>query len=219
MELRSWPLPRSQPSTAGSTAPHHPNPVQRPCQRAARLVGRFVAVRRDGTGGMAAGGLRLQALAHALRAGRPHERRGHPRGEVDHGLHLPLVRQEVPDDGAAGGGGILSAEVKAKLAAGYAAGAETAAASPSKPRHRARRRSSTRGKTRSSAQGAAGGWSGRAAATRAATAARTRAAARANSRSVLPRHAPTPWCPESTWPIRSRRAAVASPLRHPLFDQ
>ena len=34
----------------------------------------------------------------------PDERRGHPHREVDRRLHLPLVRQEVPDRRAAGGG-------------------------------------------------------------------------------------------------------------------
>ena len=50
-----------------------------------------------------AGGLRLEADPHALRAERPDERRRHPRRQVDRRLHLPLVRQEVPDDRAAGG--------------------------------------------------------------------------------------------------------------------
>ena len=52
----------------------------------------------------AAGGVRLEAVAHALRAERDDERRRHPRREVDRRLHLPLVRQEVPHAGAAGGG-------------------------------------------------------------------------------------------------------------------
>src|SRR3954469_24486262 len=47
----------------------------------------------------------LESSPDALRAERPDERRGHPRGEVDRRLRLPLVRQEVPDDRAAGGGG------------------------------------------------------------------------------------------------------------------
>src|SRR3712207_8420695 len=42
-------------------------------------------------------------LFRSLRAERPDERRGHPQREVDRRLHLPLVRQEVPDAGAAGG--------------------------------------------------------------------------------------------------------------------
>ena len=50
-----------------------------------------------------AGGLRLEADPHALRAERHDERRRHPRREVDRRLRLPLVRQEVPDDRAAGG--------------------------------------------------------------------------------------------------------------------
>ena len=53
----------------------------------------------------AARGVRLEALAPALRAVRAHERRRHPRREVDPRLHLPLVRQEVPDGRPAGGGG------------------------------------------------------------------------------------------------------------------
>ena len=51
-----------------------------------------------------AGGLRLEADPHALRAERPDERRRHPRREVDRRLRLPLVRQEVPDHRPAGGG-------------------------------------------------------------------------------------------------------------------
>ena len=41
----------------------------------------------------AAGGVRLEAVAPALRAERVDERRRHPRREVDRRLHLPLVRQ------------------------------------------------------------------------------------------------------------------------------
>ena len=52
-----------------------------------------------------AGGLRLEADPHALRAERPDERRRHPRRQVDRRLRLPLVRQEVPDDRADGGRG------------------------------------------------------------------------------------------------------------------
>ena len=52
----------------------------------------------------AARGLRLEALAPAVRAVGPDERRGHPRREVDPRLHLPLVRQEVPGRRPAGGG-------------------------------------------------------------------------------------------------------------------
>ena len=48
---------------------------------------------------MAAGGPRLEALAHALRAERPHERRGHPRREVDRGLaygnRIVIFREET----------------------------------------------------------------------------------------------------------------------------
>ncbi len=51
----------------------------------------------------AARGLRLEVLAHALRACRPDERPGHPRREVDRRLHLPLDGQEVPHDRPAGG--------------------------------------------------------------------------------------------------------------------
>ncbi len=52
----------------------------------------------------AARGLRVEALASALRAVGSHERRGHPPGEVDRRLHLPLVREEVPRRRPAGGG-------------------------------------------------------------------------------------------------------------------
>ena len=51
----------------------------------------------------AARGLRLEVLAHALRAGGPDERPGHPRREVDRRLHLPLDGQEVPHHRPAGG--------------------------------------------------------------------------------------------------------------------
>ena len=53
----------------------------------------------------AARGVRLEALAHALRAVGPDERCGHPHREVDRRLHLPLVREEVPRRRPAGGGG------------------------------------------------------------------------------------------------------------------
>ena len=43
-------------------------------------------------------------VAHALRAVGSHERRRHPRREVDRRLHLPLVREEVPHRRPAGGG-------------------------------------------------------------------------------------------------------------------
>ena len=52
----------------------------------------------------AARGVRLEAVAPALRAVGPDERRRHPRREVDRRLHLPLVRQEVPRRRPAGGG-------------------------------------------------------------------------------------------------------------------
>jgi len=39
------------------------------------------------------------------RGGRQVVRRRHPHREVDRRLRLPLVRQEVPDDRPAGGGG------------------------------------------------------------------------------------------------------------------
>ena len=48
-------------------------------------------------------GVRLEALAPPLRAVRPDERRGHPRRQVDRRLHLPLVREEVPERRPAGG--------------------------------------------------------------------------------------------------------------------
>ena len=44
-------------------------------------------------------GLRLEVRAHALRAERPDERRGHPRRQVARRLHLPLDGQEVPRHG------------------------------------------------------------------------------------------------------------------------
>ena len=52
----------------------------------------------------AARGVRLEVQPHALRAERAHERRGHPRREVDRRLHLPLDGQEVPLRRPAGGG-------------------------------------------------------------------------------------------------------------------
>ena len=52
----------------------------------------------------AARGVRLEVLAHALRAERDDERPRHPHREVDRRLHLPLVRQEVPHRRPAGGG-------------------------------------------------------------------------------------------------------------------
>ena len=51
----------------------------------------------------AARGVRLEVLAHALRAGGADERPGHPRREVDRRLHLPLDGQEVPHHRPAGG--------------------------------------------------------------------------------------------------------------------
>ena len=74
--------------------------------------------------------------------------------------------------------GILTPEVKARLAAAY----DERASTPrpqwlSMPRRRARRPSSTSGRTPSSARSAAAAWSGRGAATRAATAERTPAVA------------------------------------------
>ncbi len=51
----------------------------------------------------AARGLRLEVLAHALRAGGCDERPGHPHREVDRRLHLPLDGQEVPHGRPAGG--------------------------------------------------------------------------------------------------------------------
>ena len=114
---------------------------------------------------------------HALRAERHDERRRHPRREVDPRLHLPLVRQEVPDARAAGGD-------RDPLARGEG---DARRALRERRRHRrrpirsrrrrpARRRSSTRGRTPSSAPAAAAAWCARAPATRAATAARTPAA-------------------------------------------
>ena len=76
--------------------------------------------------------------------------------------------------------GILTPEVKARLAQAYSARSRAAPRSlrrRTRRRRRARRRSSTRTRTRRSASAAAAGWSGRARATRAATAARTPAAA------------------------------------------
>ena len=78
--------------------------------------------------------------------------------------------------------GILSPEVRARMAAAYANGGDAsepprACAGARRAPRRARPRSSTRGRTRSSAHAAAAAWSGRARATRAATAGRTPAAA------------------------------------------
>ena len=65
-------------------------------------------------------GVRLEALAPPLRAVRPDERRGHPRRQVDRRLHLPLVREEVPDAPTSRrSSGILTPEVKARLAQSY----------------------------------------------------------------------------------------------------
>ena len=149
-----------------------------------------------------AGGLRLEALAHALRAERPHERRRHPRREVDRGLHLPLVRQEVPDARAAGGGGDPLGGGQGEARVGVRKRRRRAACLAGRgTRPRARRPSSTRGRTPSSAPAAAGAWCERAAATRAATAARTRAAASSRldepysaARRALPRFEPMPTC-------------------------
>ena len=125
-----------------------------------------------------AGGLRLEALAHALRAVRPDERRGHPQREVDRRLHLPLVRQEVPHAGAAGGGGhpLARGEGTAGRALCERRRRQRDRPRRSSRRRRARPRSSTRGRTRSSARSAAAGWCAPARATRAATAGRTPAA-------------------------------------------
>ena len=51
----------------------------------------------------AARGLCLEVRAHALRAERPDERRGHPNREVDRRLRVPLDGQEVPHRRPAGG--------------------------------------------------------------------------------------------------------------------
>ena len=74
--------------------------------------------------------------------------------------------------------GILSPEVKARLAERYANGGDCSCDRRAVPRRRrrARPRSSTRGRTRSSARSAAAGWCAPARATRAATAGRTPAA-------------------------------------------
>ena len=76
--------------------------------------------------------------------------------------------------------GILSPEVKARLAERYANGGDGSAdrGAGRVARLRARPRSSTRGRTRSSARSAAAGWCAPARATRAATAGRTPAARR-----------------------------------------
>ena len=106
-----------------------------------------------------AGGLRLEAEPHALRAERDDERRGHPHREVDRRLHLPLVRQEVPDRRPAGGGrdpldrgeGAHGGELRQRRL-------DAPAAPPRRSRRpRARRRCSTRTTTQSSARGAAAG--------------------------------------------------------------
>ena len=77
--------------------------------------------------------------------------------------------------------GILSPEVRARLAQGYANGdaapSAEAAAAPADAPLRARRRSSMRGRTRSSAPSAAAGWCAPVPVTRAGTAVRTPAAA------------------------------------------
>ena len=76
--------------------------------------------------------------------------------------------------------GILSPEVKARLALQYngESSPRVRLPRPARPRRLARRRSSTRGKTRSSAPSAAAGWSAPGRATRAATAGLTPAVAR-----------------------------------------
>jgi len=75
--------------------------------------------------------------------------------------------------------GILSPEVRARLAQSYAAleGKPTEAVTRSKPPRQDRRRSSITGKTHSSVRGAAGARRGRTRATRAATAGLTPAVA------------------------------------------
>ena len=78
--------------------------------------------------------------------------------------------------------GILSPEVKARLAERYAERRRRACRRRSSHRPRARPRCSTRGRTRSSARSAAAGWFAPARATRAATAGRTPAAAEPLSR-------------------------------------
>ena len=116
---------------------------------------------------------------------RPHEQRRHPHREVDRRLHLPLVRQEVPDHGAAGGGrdplGRSAGEPRSGVRGGRAAPTAGACRSAA---HRVRPPCSTSGRTRSSAPSAAGGWCGRAAATRAGTAGRTPAARNTGSNPV-----------------------------------
>ena len=77
--------------------------------------------------------------------------------------------------------GILSPEVRARLAAGYANGGTTEASAPRRVPTPGRPRSSTRSRTRSSAPAAAAGWSAPARATRAATAAPPPAAASENA--------------------------------------
>ena len=140
----------------------------------------------------AAGGVRLEAQPHALRAERPDERRRHPRGEVDRRLHLPLVRQAVPHARAAGGGGDPLARGEGAARRAVRERRRDGRGAPIRPTHRRRARppSSTRGRTRSSAPAAAAAWCGRAAATRAATAARTPAAANNECDSGPPRGGP-----------------------------
>ena len=128
------------------------------------------AVRRS------ARGVRLEALAPALRAVGPDERRGHPLGEVDPGLHLPLAREEVPRRRPAGRGRDPLGRGASEAGAGLRERRQPTAAAPRR-RRPARPRSSTRSRTRSSATAAAGAWCGRARVTRAATAARPPAAA------------------------------------------
>ena len=145
----------------------------------------------------AARGLRLEVLAHALRAERPDERRRHPRREVDRRLHLPLDGQEVPHRRPAGGG---RDPVRPRSRPGWPSATRTATRlqpARSRPLRPARPPSSTRGRTPSSARSAAAGWCGRAPATRAATAGLTPAA-----RSFLT--------------LRQKGGAPPPPLRRPL---
>ena len=87
----------------------------------------------------AARGLRLEVQPHALRAERAHERRRHPRRQVDRRLHLPLDGEEVPHLRAAGGGGDPDRRGEGAPRAGLrdrrggCAGARGAAEGPDRP--------------------------------------------------------------------------------------
>ncbi len=67
----------------------------------------------------AAGGVRLEVRAHAVRAERAHQRPRHPGRQVDPRLHLPVDGQALPGHRPQADLGIMSQAVRDRMAASY----------------------------------------------------------------------------------------------------